>query len=147
MSALASFKKLQFAWCFLMIFLPFYEDVMYQLNRSFNISPPPPNPRHTLGIWHLCHPGEEGIWLSESFRGWRIWTISLDFENWKPWNVIFCILGTKLRTKECVFRSRKSVSHSLNFWSISHNQFLQAMNKWWKLNYILLQVNKFCVNL
>ena len=27
-----------------MIFLPFYEDVMYQLNRSFNISPPPPTP-------------------------------------------------------------------------------------------------------
>ena len=24
---------------------------------------------------------------------------------------------------------------------------LQAMNKWWKLNYVLLNVNKFCINL
>ena len=29
----------------------------------------------------------------------------------------------------------------------SHNQFLTAMNKWWKLNDVLLRVNKFCVNL
>ena len=28
-----------------------------------------PPPRHTPGIWHLCRPGEEGIWLSESSRG------------------------------------------------------------------------------
>ena len=26
------------------------------------------------GIWHLCHHGEEGIWLSESSRGWGIWS-------------------------------------------------------------------------
>ena len=31
-------------------------------------------PGHTPGIWHLCRPGEEGIWLSESSRGWGIWT-------------------------------------------------------------------------
>ena len=49
MSALASFKKLQFAWCFLMIFLPFYGDVMYQLNRSFNIIFPPPPPQAYSG--------------------------------------------------------------------------------------------------
>ena len=37
--------------------------VMYRSNRSFNIPP-----GHTPGMWHLCCPGEEGIWLSESFR-------------------------------------------------------------------------------
>ena len=26
-----------------------------------------------------------------------------------------------------------------------HNTFLQAMNKWWKLNFVLLHVNKFCI--
>ena len=46
-------------------------DVMYRSNRSFNMPPPP---RHTPGIWHLCRPGEEGIWLSESSRGWGIWS-------------------------------------------------------------------------
>ena len=45
--------------------------LMYRSNRSFNMPPPP---RHTPGIWHLCRPGEEGIWLSESSRGWGIWT-------------------------------------------------------------------------
>ena len=35
-------------------------------------SPPPPG--HTPGIWLLFRPGEEGIWLSESSRGWGIWT-------------------------------------------------------------------------
>ena len=44
--------------------------LMYRSNRSFNIPPPP---GHTTGIWHLCRPGEEGIWLSESSRGWGIW--------------------------------------------------------------------------
>ena len=45
---------------------------LYQSNQSFNITPPPP--RHTPGIWHLCRPGEEEIWLSESSRGWGIWS-------------------------------------------------------------------------
>ena len=31
-------------------------------------------PGHTPGIWHLWRPGEEGIWLSESSRGWVIWS-------------------------------------------------------------------------
>ena len=31
-------------------------------------------PGHTPGIWHLCHPGEEGIWSSKSSRGWGIWS-------------------------------------------------------------------------
>ena len=48
-----------------------YLAIMYRWNRSFN-SPPPPG--HTPGIWHLCRPGEEGIWLSESSRGWGIWS-------------------------------------------------------------------------
>ena len=26
-------------------------------------------PGHTPSIWHLCRPGEEGIWLSESSGG------------------------------------------------------------------------------
>ena len=34
----------------------------------------PPPPGHTPGIWHLCRPGEEGIWLSECSRGWGIWS-------------------------------------------------------------------------
>ena len=42
---------------------------MYRSNRSFNIPP-----GHIPGIWHLCRPGEEGIWLSESSRGWGIWS-------------------------------------------------------------------------
>ena len=46
------------------------DDIMYRSNRSFNMPPP----GHTPGIWHLFHPGEEGIWLSESSRGWGIWT-------------------------------------------------------------------------
>ena len=33
-----------------------------------------PPPGHTPGIWHLCRPGEEGIWLSEFSRGWEIWS-------------------------------------------------------------------------
>ena len=41
---------------------------MYRSNRSFNIPP-----GHTLGIWHLCRPGEKGILLSESSSGWGIW--------------------------------------------------------------------------
>ena len=47
---------------------------MYRSNQSFNMPLPPPLPGHTPGIWHLCCPGEEGIWLSESSRGWGIWT-------------------------------------------------------------------------
>ena len=39
-------------------------------------SPPPP-PGHTPSIWNLCRPAEEGIWLSESSRGWGIWTALL----------------------------------------------------------------------
>ena len=34
-------------------------ELMYRSNRSFNI----PSPGHTPGIWHLCRPGEEGVWL------------------------------------------------------------------------------------
>ena len=64
-----TFENLQVAWCF----LSFYGDVMYPLNGSFN-SPSPFHRGHTLGIWHLCCTGEEGIWLSESSRGWGIWT-------------------------------------------------------------------------
>ena len=45
--------------------------IMYRSNRSFNMPPPP---GHTPGIWQLCRPGEEGIWLSESSRGWGIWS-------------------------------------------------------------------------
>ena len=66
-----TFENLQVAWCF----LSFYGDVMYPLNRSFN-SPSPFHRGHTLGIWHLYRTGEEGIWLSESSRGWGIWTIA-----------------------------------------------------------------------
>ena len=70
-------ENFQFVWCFLMFFLPFYGDVMYHLNRSFNSPcPPPPPPGYTPGIWYLCRTGEEGIWLSESSRGWGIWTIA-----------------------------------------------------------------------
>ena len=41
--------------------------IMYRSNRSFNMPPP--------GIWHLCRPGEDGIWLSESSSGWGIWSL------------------------------------------------------------------------
>ena len=43
-------------------------SLMYRSNQGFNIPPPPPFGQ-TPGIWHLCHPGEKGIWLSESSRG------------------------------------------------------------------------------
>ena len=63
-------------------------QVMYRSNRSFNIpTPAPPPPQHTSGIWHLCHPGEDGIWLSESSRGWGIWSLCVrggEFEL-HPW--------------------------------------------------------------
>ena len=45
-------------------------ELTYRSNRSFNI----PSPGHTPGIWHLCRPGKEGIWLSESSRGLGIWS-------------------------------------------------------------------------
>ena len=48
--------------------------LMYRSNRSFNMPPSPPPPGQTPGIWHLCRHGEEGIWLSESSRGWGIWS-------------------------------------------------------------------------
>ena len=44
-------------------------SLTYRSNRSFNMPP-----GHTPGIWHLCRSGEERIWLSESSRGWRIWS-------------------------------------------------------------------------
>ena len=50
---------------------------MYQWNRSFNIPPA----RHTPGIWHLCRPGEEGIWLSESPRGGEFESISCEISE------------------------------------------------------------------
>ena len=43
-------------------------------------------PRQTPGIWHLCCSVEEGIWLSESSRGWGIWSPCVrggEFE-WHP---------------------------------------------------------------
>ena len=69
----------------------------------------------------------------------------LKIESPKMW--FSGLWGLNWGQKSMLFHSRKSVSLSLNFWSISHNQFLQAMNKWWKLNYVLLHINKFCVNL
>ena len=50
---------------------PWRGSFMYRSNRSFNMPPPP---GHTPGIWHLWRPGEEGIWLSESSKGWGIWS-------------------------------------------------------------------------
>ena len=47
-----------------------YVSVKWKLPHA----PPRPTPGHTPGIWHLCRLGEEGIWLSESSRGWGIWS-------------------------------------------------------------------------
>ena len=66
-----------------------------------------------------------------------------NFEISKPYNVIFSILGTKFEDIRACFSFEKM---QLSIYQ-SHNQFLQTMNKWWKLNYILLHVNKFCVNI
>ena len=56
----------------------FYTD-RHKFIRKHNVSvksklqhAPPPG--QTPGIWHLCSPGEEGIWLSEFSRGWGIWS-------------------------------------------------------------------------
>ena len=49
-------------------------DLMYRSNWSFNMPHPNTPPGHTPGIWQLCRPREEGIWLSESSRGWGIWS-------------------------------------------------------------------------
>ena len=46
-------------------------DLMYRSNWSFNMPHPP---GHTPSIWQLCRPGEEGIWLWQSSRGWGIWS-------------------------------------------------------------------------
>ena len=45
-----------------------------------------------------------------------------------------------LRPKERVFLSRKC-----SFQFIGRSQFLQAMSRWWKLNYVLLHLNNFCI--
>ena len=44
----------------------------YASVKSIEASTCPPG--HTPGIWHLCRPGEKGIWLSESSKGWGIWS-------------------------------------------------------------------------
>ena len=46
--------------------------LMHNVSVKSKLQHPPPG--HTPGIWHLCRPGEEGIWLSESSRGWGIWS-------------------------------------------------------------------------
>ena len=45
--------------------------LMYRSNRSFNMPPTPP-PRAYPG--HLTPLMSPGIWLSEFFRGWGIWS-------------------------------------------------------------------------
>ena len=56
------------------------EETLFPLElciSQIEASTPPRPPRgHTPDIWHLCHPGEQGIWLSQSSRGWGIWTIA-----------------------------------------------------------------------
>ena len=67
-----TFENLQFAWCTFSI-------ILWRCNVSVKSKlqlPSPLHRGHTLGIWHLCCTGEEGIWLSESSRGWGIWTIA-----------------------------------------------------------------------
>ena len=61
-------KKKNNAWSQVRPFRHASHWIMYRSNRSFNIPP-----GHTLGIWHLCRPGEKGILLSESSSGWGIW--------------------------------------------------------------------------
>ena len=71
-------------------------------------------PGHTPGIWHLCRPGEEGIWWSESSRGWGIWSPCLrggEFELHPRFHVKslawWAIMGNAVledfRGKDCAF--------------------------------------------
>ena len=82
--------------------------VMYRSNRSVNMPPPPP------GIWHLCRPGEEGIWLSESSRVWGIWSPCVrggEFELYPRFHVKFLAWRAVIRDavfedfrgKDCAF--------------------------------------------
>ena len=59
---------------------------------------------------------------------------------------VFSVLGTKLRTRECVFYSRKCSFYAS--FDLSVTQSIPTSNEQViKLNYVLLHVNKFCVNL
>ena len=68
-------------------------------------------PGHTPGIWHLCRPGEEGIWWSESSRGWGIWSPCFrggEFELHPRFHVMWwAIMGDAVledfRGKDCAF--------------------------------------------
>ena len=72
----------------------------------------------------------------------RVWPQKiLKFQS--PKKAISSVLGTKFVDKMACFSFKKMLISSYQ----SHNQFLRAMDKWWKLNYVLLRVNKFCVNL
>ena len=74
----------------------------------------PPPPGHTPGIWHLYRPGEEGMWLSKSSRGWGIWSPCVrgrEFELHPRFHVKFlawrAIMGALVledfRGKDCAF--------------------------------------------
>ena len=71
--------------------------------------------------------GGLGMFFPRKF--WNFKALKCDFQR-----------SGDLRPKECAFHSRKC-----SFQFIDHSQFLQAMNRWWKLNYVLLHVNNFCI--
>ena len=50
----------------------FNNNKLYNVSVKSKLQHAPPG--HTQGIWHLCRPGEGGIWLSESSMGWGIWS-------------------------------------------------------------------------
>ena len=119
---------------------------MYGSNRSFNM---PPHPGHTPGISHLCRPGEEGIWLSESSRGWGIWSPCFrggEFELHPRFHVKSLAWRTimrdavleDIRGKDCAFLANWLRGKGLNklcavfevFKILNFKYWIQALNVW-----------------
>lgn len=73
--------------------------------------------------------GRGGLGTFFPRKFWNFKSLKCDFQG-----------SGDLRPKECAFHSRKC-----SFQFIDHSQFLQAMSRWWKLNYVLLHLNNFCI--
>ena len=92
-----------------------FTKLMYQSNQSSNMPP-----GHTPGIWHLCRPGEEEIWLSESI--WSPCVRGGEFELHPRFHVKslawWAIMGDTVledfRGKDCAFMANWLRGKGLN---------------------------------
>ena len=83
----------------------------------------------TISPLFLGRGGREGLGTFFPGKFWNFKSLKCDFQG-----------SGDLRPKERVFLSRKC-----SFQFIGRSQFLQAMSRWWKLNYVLLHLNNFCI--